>query len=105
MPNQLTVHTIGQAPIHLACAATSGFGGGDLRSTNLDSIKDLRMTAGTTPKIRVKTHVKPCGGRCDQATSEYNAPIRPKKVEIGLVTPKLRRKNAIKPNYRGMILR
>jgi hypothetical protein len=55
------------APISLACQPTCGFGGGDLRFTNLDSIKDCRLSPRSKQNHRLRTSVKPTTGVCDQA--------------------------------------
>jgi hypothetical protein len=58
---------ITEAPIRHALMPTVGAHGGDLRITNMDSINNCRMTAGSKARIRVKADVKPTGGRMDQA--------------------------------------
>jgi hypothetical protein len=57
---------ITEAPIRHALMPTVGAHGGDLRITNMDSINNCRMTAGSKARIRVKADVKPTGGRMDQ---------------------------------------
>jgi hypothetical protein len=46
-----------------SCQPVSGYAAGDLRSTGLTSVKDLRMRPDAPVTIRVKSQVKVTGGR------------------------------------------
>jgi hypothetical protein len=69
-----------QAPIRFACAAGLGAQGMDQRWTRIDSLKNARLSAGQVLPVRLRTNVRPTGGRVHLDQTAPPAKSRPARV-------------------------